>query len=198
MTSTGHLDQLERSAYRSRIDHGLFDVFIGAFLVAIGLMLHADLDYMPVIVFFVGVLAFEQAQRRLIEPRIGHVRLRAERRAQLKAWRWLTLLALVAAVFGIIAMRALGWIDYPANARPLVVTGCFALPLALAASLFGIRRWFIHAGIVVVGGVIEWRFGLAYGASWYFSGSLIVVTGLVLVRRFVRQHPAEDGASHGA
>ncbi len=193
MNSTGRLDQLERSAYRSRIDHGVFDVVIGAFLVAIGLMLHADLDYMPVIVFFVGVVAFEQARRRLIEPRIGQVRLRAERRARLKAWRWLTLLVLVAAVFGVLAARGLGWIDYPDNARPLVVTGCFVLPLALAAWLFGIHRWFVYAATVFAGGVIEWRFGLAYGASWYFSGGLIVVAGLALMLRFVRKHPADDG-----
>jgi magnesium-transporting ATPase (P-type) len=193
VNSTGRLDQLERSAYRSRIDHGVFDVVIGAFLVAIGLMLHADLDYMPVIVFFVGVVAFEQARRRLIEPRIGQVRLRAERRARLKAWRWLTLLVLVAAVFGVLAARGLGWIDYPDNARPLVVTGCFVLPLALAAWLFGIHRWFVYAATVFAGGVIEWRFGLAYGASWYFSGGLIVVAGLALMLRFVRKHPADDG-----
>ena len=198
MNTTGRLDRLERSAYRGRIDHGVFDVVIGAFLIAIGLMLHADLNYMPAIVFFVGVVAFQQALQRLIEPRIGHVRLLAERRARLTAWRWLTLSALVAAVFGVVAMRGLGWIDYPDNARPLVVTGCLALPLALAARLFGIRRWFVYAAAVLAGGVIEWRFGLAYGASWYFSGGLIAVAGLVLMLRFVRKHPAEDGGAHGS
>ena len=198
MNSTGRLHQLELSTYRSQIDHGLFDVVIGAFLVAIGLMLHADLDYMPAIVFFVGVVAIGQARQRLIEPRIGHVRLAAERQARLKAWRWLTLLALVATVFGVLAMSGLGWIDFPANARPLVVTGCFALPLALAAWLLDIRRWFAYAVIIVAGGIIEWRFGLIYGASWYFSGGLIVVVGLVLVLQFVRKHPVDDGGSHGA
>lgn len=195
---TSSLDGLKNRAYRTAMDHGLLDVLIGAFLVAIGLMLHADLDYMPVVVFFVGVVAFEQANRRLIEPRIGHVRLLAEHRAQLKAWRWLTMLALVIAVFGVVAMRGLGWIDYPDNARSLVVTGCLALPLALAAWLFGIHRWFVYAAIVFAGGIIEWRFGLAYGASWYFSGGLIVVAGLALVLRFVHRHPADDGGSHGS
>jgi len=193
-----NLDALEQRAYRTVVDHGLFDVVIGAFLVAIGLMLHADLDYMPEVVFFIGVVALEQARRRLIEPRIGHVRLRAERRARLKAWRWLTLLALVVAVLGVFALRGLGWIDYPDNARPLVVTGCFALPLALAAWLFGFRRWSVYAATVFAGGIIEWRFSLPYGSSWYFSGGLVVVAGLALLLRFVREHPANDGGSHGA
>ncbi len=197
MNSMSRLHQLEHSSYRNHIDHGLLDVVIGAFLIAIGLMLHADLDYMPVIIFFVGVFALEQARRRLIEPRIGHVRLKAERMARLKAWRWLTLLALVAAVFGALALRGLDWIDFPDNARPLVVTGCLALPLALAAWLFDIYRWFVYAAIVFGGGVIEWRVGLAYGTSWYFSGGLIVVAGLALTLRFVRKHPADDGGSHG-
>lgn len=198
MNSTGRLHQLEQSTYRSQIDHGLFDVVIGAFLVAIGLMLHANLDYMPAIVFFVGVVALGQARQRLIEPRIGHVRLLAEHRARLKAWRWLTLLALVAAVFGVLAMSGLGWIDYPDNARPLVVTGCFAIPLALSAWLFGIRRWFAYAVIVFVGGAIEWHYSLAYGVSWYFSGGVIVLIGLALLLRFVRKHPADNRGSHGA
>ncbi|NBD96239.1 MAG: hypothetical protein GVY11_07185 [Gammaproteobacteria bacterium] len=198
MSSVENLDRLERSVYRSRFEHGLFDVLIGAFLVAIGLMLHAGLDYMPVIVFFIGVYAFKQAYRRLVEPRIGHVRLRAERRARLKAWRWLTLGALVIAVFGLLVLRGLGWIDFPEAARPLVVTACLALPLALAAGLFGIHRWLVYAAAVLAGGWIEWRFGLAYGSSWYFSGGLVVAAGFALLLRFLRTHPDGDGGPHGA
>lgn len=198
MSALARLDQLKQRTYRRVVDHGVFDIVIGAFLVAIGLMLHADLDYMPAIVFFVGVVAFERARRRLIEPRIGHVRLLAGHRARLKGWRWLTLLTLVAVVFGLLAMRGLGWIDDPVNARPLVVAGCLALPLALAAWLFGIARWFGYAATVFAGGIIEWRFGLTYGAGWYFSGGLIVVAGLALMLRFVRRHPVDEGGFHGA
>lgn len=197
MNSMESISRLEESVYRSRVDHGVFDVLIGAFLVAIGLMLHADLDYMPVVVFFVGVVAFKQARRRLIEPRIGHVRLRAERLARLTAWRWVTLGALVVAVFGVLSLRGLGWLDYPDGTRPLVVTGCLALPLALAAWLFGIHRWLVYAAAVLAGGLLEWRFGLAYGASWYVSGGLVVVIGLALVLRFIRRHPADDGGANG-
>lgn len=191
------LGRLESRSYRLSVDHGLLDLLIGAVLVAFGLMLHADLDYMPAIVFLVAATAYPRARQRLIEPRIGHVRLRTDRRARLKARRRLTLLALVAIVFGVLAMRSLGWIDYPDSTRPLVVTGCLALPLALAAWLFEIRRWFAYAVVVLVGGVIEWRFGLAYGASWYFSGGLVVVAGLGLVLRFIRDHPADDRGANG-
>ena len=198
MSAMGSLERLEHSIYRSQVDHGLLDILMGAFLVAIGLMLHADLDYMPVVVFFIGVYAFRETRQRLIEPRIGHVRLKAERRARLKAWRWLTLLALVAAVFGALALSGLGWIDYPDSARPLVVTGCFAVPIALAAWLFGIYRWFVYAAIVLAGGLVEWRLGLAYGLNWYFSGGLIVLAGFALLLRFLRQHPADQGGSYGS
>jgi intracellular septation protein A len=198
MNSVENLDRLERSVYRARFDHGLFDVLIGAFLVAIGLMLHADLDYMPVIVFFIGVYVFKAAHEHLIEPRVGHVRLKAERRARLKAWRWLTLLALVVVVFGLLGLSSLGWIDYPDAIRPVVVTGCLALPMALAAWLFGIHRWFFHAAAVLAGGMAEWRFELTYGVSWYFSGGLVALVGLALLLRFLNDHPAEDGGPHGS
>jgi len=192
MNAERELKRLEQSAYRSRIDHGLIDLFIGAWLFAIGLMLHADLDYMPVVVFFIGVMAYRDAVRRLIEPRIGHVRLRADRVERIQGWKWITLGALVAAVFGVLALRGLGWIEYPASARPLVVTACFALPLALAAGLFGIRRWFAYAAVLLAGGAIEARAGLGYGASWYFSGGLVVLAGGLLLARFLRAHPAGD------
>ena len=125
MSTMGSLERLEHSIYRSQVDHGLLDILMGAFLIAIGLMLHADLDYMPVVVFFVGMFALKEARRRLIEPRIGHVRLKAERRARLKAWRWLTLLALVVAVFGVLALSA-AWAGstIPTAHGCLVVTGC--------------------------------------------------------------------------
>jgi len=192
MSAVRGLDRLERAAYRSRIDHGLIDIVIGAWLVAIGLMLHADLDYMPVVTFFIGVLAYREAFGRLIEPRIGHVRLRVDRVARIKAWKWLTLGAMVAAVFGVLALRGLGWIDYPASFRPLVVTACFALPLALAAGLFGIRRWFAYAAVLLAGGAIEARAGLGYGTSWYFSGGFVMLAGGLLLARFLRAHPAGD------
>lgn len=192
------LGQLERRTYRLVVDHGVFDVLIGGFLVAIGLMLHADLDYMPVVAFLLGAVAHHEARRRLIEPRIGHVRLRSDRSARMKAWRWSTLATLVVAVFGVLALRGLGWIDYPEGARPLIVTGCLALPLALAAGLFGIRRWFIHAAVVLAGGVVEWWGGLAYGSSWYFSGGVVVLIGLVLLVRFLAANPVADGGSDGA
>lgn len=193
MNTVRGLDQLEQSAYRSRIDPGLIDIIIGAVLVAIGLMLHADLDYMPVVVFFIGVMAYREAGRRLIEPRIGHVRLRADHVERIKVWRWFTLGALVAAVSGVLALRALGWIDWPASLRPLVVTGCFALPLALAAGLFGVRRWFVYAVVLLAGGAIEAPVGLGYGTGWYFSGGFVLLAGGVLLARFLRAHPAGDG-----
>ncbi|MEX2500418.1 MAG: hypothetical protein WD397_16245 [Wenzhouxiangellaceae bacterium] len=198
MKSVAQLDQLEQRAYRRVVDHGALDVWIGAALVTVGLMLHADLDYMPAIAFFVGALAFEQIRRRLIESRIGHVRLRADRMARLKTWRWLTLTALIVAVFGVVALRSLGWIDYPNSAGPLIVTGCLALPLALAGGLFGIRRWFVYAAVVFTGGVCEAWLDLAYGSSFYFSGGLVVSAGLVLLVRFVRCNPSGNGNSDGA
>jgi len=193
MNAMRGLDRLEQAAYRSRVDHGLIDLVIGALLVAIGLMLHADLDYMPVVVFFIGVLAYREAGRRLIEPRIGHVRLRADRVERIQAWKWITLGALVMAVFGVLALRGLGWIAWPASLRPLVVTGCFALPLGLAAWLFGIRRWWLYAAVLLAGGAAETPAGLGYGTSWYFGGGFVMLAGGLLLARFLRAHPVGGG-----
>jgi len=190
--------QFESRSYRLSVDHGLIDTLIGAMLIAFGLMLHADLDYMPVIVFFIGAIAYPRARRRLIEPRIGHVRLHADRVARLKTWKWLTFGVLLIVVFGILALRGLGWIDYPENAAPLIVTGCFALALAVAAWLFGIRRRFAWAAILLAGGLIEWRFGLSHGLSWYFSGGLVVLAGMLMLTRFLRANAPDPGEPDGA
>ncbi len=187
------LGRLESSSYRLSVDHGLIDILVGTVLVAFGLMLHADLGYMPVIVFFVGATAYPSARRRLIDPRIGHVRLHADRVAEIKAWKWLTFGVLLTAIFGVLALRALGWIDYPESAVPMIVTGCLALALAIAAWLFGIWRGFVWAAILFAGGVIEWRFGLANGLSWYFSGGLVVLAGLLMLARFMRANPPDAG-----
>ena len=192
------LDRLESRSYRLSVDHGLIDTLIGTVLIAFGLMLHADLDYMPVIVFFIGATAYPGARRRLIEPRIGHVRLHADRVARLKTWKWLTFGVLLIGIFGILALRGLGWIDYPESAAPLIVTGCFALALAVAAWLFGIRRGYAWAVILFAGGLIEWRFGLTYGLSWYFSGGMVVLASLLMLVRFMRANPPAAGGSDDA
>ena len=192
------LGRLESRSYRLSVDHGLIDILIGAVLIAFGLMLHADLDYMPVIVFFIGAIAYPRAWRRLIEPRIGHVRLHEDRVARLKTWKWLTFGVLLIGIFGVLTLRGLGWIDYPENVAPLIVTGCFALALAVAAWLFGIRRGFAWAAILLAGGLIEWRFGLSHGLSWYFSGGLVVLAGLLMLARFMHANRPEAGDSDDA
>ena len=192
------LSRLESRSYRLSVDHGLIDILIGAVLIAFGLMLHADLDYMPVIVFFMCAIAYPRARRRLIEPRIGHVRLHEDRVARLKTWKRLTFGVLLIAVFGILALRGLGWIDYPENAAPLIVAGCFSLALAVAAWLFGIRRGFAWATILLAGGLIEWRFGLSHGLSWYFSGGLVVLAGMLMLTRFLRANAPDPGEPDGA
>ena len=192
------LGRLESRSYRLSVDHGLIDILIGAVLIAFGLMLHADLDYMPVIVFFIGAIAYPRARRRLIEPRIGHVRLHEDRVARLKTWKWLTFGVLLIGIFGVLTLRGLGWIDYPENVAPLIVTGCFALALAVAAWLFGIRRGFAWAAILFAGGLAEWRFGLDYGVSWYFSGGLVVLAGLLMLVHFMRANSPLGEESDGA
>lgn len=192
------LRQLESRSYRLSVDHGLIDILIGALLIAFGLMLHADLDYMPVIVFFMGAIAYPRARRRLIEPRIGHVRLHEHRVARLKNWKWLTFGILLIAVFGILALRGLGWIDYPESVATLIVTGCFTVALTVAAWLFGIRRGFAWAAILFAGGLAEWRFDLDYGVSWYFSGGLVLLAGLQMLARFLRANPPAAGDSDDA
>ena len=190
------LERLEQSNYRLSVDHGLIDILIGTVLIAFGLMLHADLDYMPAIVFFVGAMAYPGARRRLIESRIGHVRLHPDRVARIKTWRWLTFSVLLIAVFGVLLLRELGWIEYPKNAAPLIVTGCLALALSVAAWLFGIRRGYVWAALLFAGGVFEWRFDVAYGTSWYFSGGLVVLGGLLMLARFIWANPPEAGGTH--
>jgi len=184
---------LERRAWRSVFQDGLWDVALGIMFLGIGLAMTLDLDpawtYVPfAAAFTLSIVLIRVGKRRITVPRLGWVRFgpRAERR-RLKAFLVPTVgvaltLALVP-LTGIMRPRP-GWGPcVPALAVGVIV---WAL-LSLTAAFWGFTRLYLHAFIL---GASFFALELL-GRGWpMLAGPAIVVaTGIVCLSRFLKHYP---------
>lgn len=185
----GPIQTLERTLYRTVVDHGVWDMVLGVSLLAIGGSIAAGVPAVGAIaggaVFPVGYLLTQRAAAR-----VGHVQFRPERVRRLRHARAVVLTAIVALLVGLLLAGP--------RLHSLVKTGILlATPMSVAAYLFEIARFHAYAAAILlaVAGV------LLGGARWELAlilpGTAILACGLVVLVRFLRRYPGATETSHG-
>lgn len=189
--SSDRLADLERRAWRSTFDDGLFDLLLGSMLVLNWLASVVPNDRLLYPFFIALVGGYVIVKRYVVLPRAGLARFGAPRR-QRKAWSVAVLFA--SALLGLVMMllvssggAAAAWL----RTHPIVFEAGFPLLVVAVfsalASLLDVTR--IHAiGVVMA---------LAFGTQLWFDraigflvgGAVVCIPGLVLLLRFLRRHP---------
>jgi len=196
-----NLKEIERKAYTSYHQDGLIDVFAGFLILSFGLWLILDMAWMSWILWFVAVSAYAAAKRVFTIPRIGFVKF-APHRA--KALLTIALMGFsLSALLGAVAfMQVAGgsrplWLVFAAENHMLVIGVSVAASFCVVGYTFRIRRMYAYALLTLVMFVIG-QF-LYYPLHYYLIlvGSLILLTGLTLLIRFVRRYPPSATGSMG-
>jgi hypothetical protein len=185
------LADLERSAWRSTFDDGLFDLLLGGMLLLnwAGSVVANSRWLYPFFFLFVG--AYVVAKRLVVLPRTGVARFAAPRR-QRKIMSMGLLLAPL--LLGVVVM-VLTSLNGPAaewlRAHPVVFQSAFPVMVVLVfsglASLLEVPR--IHAIGVIMAlafGVDMWRDS---AIGFLVGGILVCLPGVVLLTRFLRRYP---------
>jgi hypothetical protein len=186
---------------RAELEDGIVDLVCGAGLVAWGAMMYADLGGLGAIPFAVMLPMAMNLRKRLVTPRIGHVRLEARgrrRRVSLTAGLFtLTLLGGVGMLFAFEG-EAAAWKERLQELGDVV----FGLMLALVATVLGLvyraPRAHLYAAAAVASflafhviGPIEGVHGLVLPVV--ATGVVPLLVGGALLARFLRRHPSPDG-----
>lgn len=203
MVANINLKGLERKAFRSIFQDGLWDIYIGflfaQFVIAPILSERGWGDFWSSAVLFpiyIIVLAGVMLLKKyVVAPRLGMVQFSSKRTSKIKKLSLMTniilVIGIVAGVFFIdLSKLPIKWL-FPATFSLIVLMGFSA-----AAYLLDVTRFYIYGAVnslaVVVGeilyrfaGVAHHGFPLVFGVT----SSVIIIIGIVLFVKFLYNYP---------
>lgn len=207
MSEKLNLKELERKAWRSYFDDGLWDIYLGSLLALMGVSaymgnlelgegLHMGIYIVLLTVVMLGMWA---AKRFITVPRLGRVKFGEKRQ---KSRKRTSLVLFASVVFGFILFLVLGGVARGEISREIpwevIIPAAWALNMLLVFGLGGYflqfeRLYFIGLLYAIV---LPLDFFLTETANLHIvpymfagAGLLIVLVGAVYLRRFLRENP---------
>ena len=214
MSQTINLKELERKAFRSTFQDGLWDMYLGFLLLTMGMgpvlpALNTSIMWALVILLMLSVLAwlaFWAGKKFITTPRMGLVKFGPQRKAKLKKTRAVLFLSVLLGVITLV-LRAMWNIEWAAIPIPAYVWAVQAIVVfGLGAYFLDVSRFYaygmLYAIPLPVGLVLLQNTGLPGLMFLPFgvSGGVMVIIGVVLFIRFLRDYPlpaVEAGADDG-
>ena len=206
------LKELEKMAYRSTFQDGIWDVYLGTMLLnmaistlltTLGLTLVQSalgltIIFIPVTLF--GLAFFILGKKYITVPRMGYVEFVPKRKRNLgKSILVLSLSAILGLVVFILTMSSK--IPYDLRYRFPVVLIIFALNVIVVFSLlayfFDFKRLYIYAFLYAVPFVIGKHLQQITGSRYmlttllFISSSIMIIVGLIFFIRFLKKYPRE-------
>jgi len=193
------LKKIERKAYTSYHQDGLIEVFAGFLILSFGFWLILDMVWMGWILWFVAVSAYAAAKRVFTVPRIGFVKFAPHRVKALQAIA--VIVFSLSALLGLVAfMQVEGggtplWLLFAIENYMLVIGVSVAASFCAVGYTFRIKRMYPYALLTLI--MFVTGHFLYFPLYYYMTllGTLILLTGLTLLIRFVRRYsPSATGA----
>jgi hypothetical protein len=204
-----NLKEIEKKAYRSTFQDGIWDIFLGLLLLnlAFGALLANSgvseglnmtiLTALGVLI----VLAFVIGKKRITVPRMGLVKFGTKRKRKI----WKSRLILVGSVLaGLMVFLAAILISYYPAGRPRIL---FLLPAAWVANtiiVFSLLAYYLDCARLYAYGllfalpvpcqiILKKFFGVnLITMTLAVSAAVMIFVGTLLLNRFLRDHPLPD------
>ena len=201
------LKLLEKKAYRSVFNDGLWDIFIGLLILNLGIgplfiLLFNLPEFLSIIISSIfwnimALLIFILGKKYITIPRVGYVKFGPERRSkQLKLKIFLMIVFIVNVILFILPFT--GIMDY-AQIQPLLITlllgfGIFTFPFSIIAYYLDFTRLYYYSFSVGVGFFLTELLTpiIAYPLNNFFIfgtiGLIIVLIGLYYFIHFLKKY----------
>jgi hypothetical protein len=196
------LKKLEQKAWTSTYQDGLWDIYLGMLLFAIGLLSTflngIESRWIVYLIYFAALggswLLFWLGKRLITMPRLGRVKFGAERR------RKKLHLTLVMGTFVVLNVLLI-FFTVAANNNPATwgrfMPGGLAVPLFIAVYVGAAIAFIAYFNDFTRGYYVAGVFALTFGATeifnnpifYWIGGALVFIPGVALFVLFLRQHP---------
>ncbi len=197
------LRQIERKAYLSFYQDGIWDLFIGLSFIGMAVGVIYNNMAITALIPALGIVIIPGLKKLITLPRLGYVKLSPAREVKIrKNISALVLLLTLTAVLGGIVFFAYtgnsGWQRWLKSLALIPFGAVLSLIAGVVGFLYGIRRVFIYAALIlvifVIGHVLEFR------PTFHFTviGITMTLVGFVLLIRFIGKYPKPGkGVSDG-
>ena len=202
MSAKISLKELEKNVYQSTYRDGLIDIQIGSvfLMFAIAPLLSTTLgDFWSSMVFLpfwaLIWLGIRVVRKKIIQPRIGMVKYGAYRKTRLKK------MTLVMLVFNLLAltlgaMSFFNFADLPGWIHSVRLSILVLVGFSLAGYMLEFPRLYIYGVLTALAPLVGEFLYTTYGATHHgfpitfgFTSGLIILIGLVILLRLVREYP---------
>ena len=187
-TDTG---KIKRKLYLSYFQDGLWDIFLGLFLLGWGFTVWFDLPWLPAIIFIAFFWLVLGLKQKITYPRTGYARpaeyrTRALRIAVAGIVLLLAIAVVIATVYG-------GESQFLHDYFGLLFNSAIAVVLAAIGYLLKVNRWLVYAALVFVVAVFHQWLGLSFQMSFIIPGTAILLCGLLILVNFLRRYSVISG-----
>lgn len=204
------LNELERKAFRSVFQDGLWDIFIGflftQFAIAPFLSERGLSDFwssaalFPIyMIVLAGVMVLK---KYVVAPRLGMVQFSKKRKSKFKRLILMTniilVIGIIAAVFFVdLSNLNIKWL-FPATFSLMLLIG-----FSIAAYMLDLVRFYIYGAmnsLAVVVGELLYKFAGAshhgFPVAFGVTSSIMILVGIVLLVNFLSKYPKPGGDSN--
>jgi hypothetical protein len=198
MSTELNLDKIEKKVYLSYHQDGLWDIFLGIFFFATGILWVFDQVVFAGIVPAVMLPSAINIKKSFAQSRLGYAKFSPERKAkEKKGVAGLVMVFTLTAIAGAVCFLAftdtggmLDWIKdlglIPFGATLAFVTGAIGL-------MFGIRRLLLYALLILAVFVAGHMFNSDPPVYFLFLGLIFLIVGIVMLIQFMRKYPRVTG-----
>jgi predicted membrane protein len=184
------LQTIQRKVYMTFFEDGVWDIFLGLFILGWGLSILTNGSYLPGIVFVCLYFTIFGIKKWLTYPRIGYVRFDSTSQRKIKTGVviLLTMLLLLGVLTGVlfgIGTRPHWLVDY----FPLIFNGMLAVVVCLAAYWAGVNHFYLYAILIFLGAPLHVWLGIPWEFGFIGAGGIITLIGLGFLIRFLRKYP---------
>ena len=203
------MKRIQRKTYISYFQDGLWDVLLGLFFLMWGLMMLADIASMVGVEFVIlSVMrtviivalflypAIWAVKKWAAYSRIGYVKLRKAEEQKIGAR--LTATVVIAVLLGVLMLLLVysggvpQWFD---SYFIVCFGGILAAAVGLIAYWLKVNHWYAYAVLIFSAFALQPWLQTPLHYSFIASGSIVLLSGLVLLIRFICKYPkpAEEG-----
>lgn len=206
MSEVLSLKELERKAWRSVFQDGLYDLWLGWLLLHMGVVYLISQVETTVLertalnlgIYILSCLALWAGKRFITVPRIGRVKFSPKRRSRLMKLGVITFTA-VTVTFGFTLLAVILKSSPSEDSLwqyllPVAISLLFLIFFSLAAYYLEYERLYIIAGMFALPEILLLLFNELWGIhigflAWALPASVVLLMGLITLLRFHRDYP---------